>query len=113
MHSSDKYGDNGLISVIILIGFEDGIRIDTFLMSCRVMGRKVEDVIINELTARYRKNFFGEFIPTAKNTPVKELYDKLGFSLVSNSDGHKIYKLDALDYIKKDFGIYKDVRFED
>ena len=49
VYSSDKYGDSGLISVIILIGNQAEVLIDTFLMSCRVMGRKLEDVIIHEL----------------------------------------------------------------
>lgn len=111
VNSSDKYGDSGLISVIILIGDVGGVYIDTFLMSCRVMGRKLEDVIMNELAAKYGGKFIGEFIPTAKNIPVKELYDRLGFEMVEDNDGHKIYKLTK--YQKKDFTFYKEIRFED
>lgn len=113
VHSSDKYGDSGLISVIIMKSFKDEVKIDTFLMSCRVMGRKLEDVIINELAARYTGKLVGEFIPTAKNTPVKGLYDRLGFSLVSDDDGHKTYELDASGYEKKSFDIYKEIKVED
>lgn len=113
VYNSDKYGDNGLIGVLILKGSEIDIRIDTFLMSCRVMGRKLEEVIINELTSKYRKKLIGEFIPTTKNDPVKDLYDRLGFSLISDDDGHKIYELDASEYVKKDFDIYKEIKFED
>lgn len=111
--SSDKYGDNGLISVIILIGKEKDILIDTFLMSCRVMGRKLEEVIINELASKYKKKMIGEYIPTKKNAPVKELYDKLGFVFVAENDGCKKYELDATKYNKKEFGIYKAVKLED
>lgn len=81
-------------------------------MSCRVMGRKLEDVIINELAAKCRCNLVGEFIPTAKNAPVKELYDRLGFAMVSDDDGHKVYELDATEYEKKEFNSYKEIRFE-
>lgn len=113
-YSSDKYGDNGLISVIILIGEETDVRIDTFLMSCRVMGRKLEDVIINELAAHCsdKRKIIGEFIPTAKNTPVKALYDRLGFRLISDNNGHKIYELIVNDYKKKIFECYKEIRFD-
>jgi HAD-superfamily phosphatase, subfamily IIIC/FkbH-like domain len=110
VYSSDKYGDSGLISVIILIGNQAEVLIDTFLMSCRVMGRKLEDVIINELATKYNKKLIGEFIPTAKNAPVKELYDRLGFETVADDDGHKIYKLK--EYQKKDFESYKEIKFE-
>ena len=113
VYSSDKYGDSGLISVIILIGSEVDVRIDTFLMSCRVMGRKLEDVILNELASKYQRKMIGEFVPTAKNAPVKELFDRLGFSPVSDDNGHKVYELDGTGYEKKEFGSYKEIRFED
>ena len=113
VYSSDKYGDSGLICVIILIGSEVDVRIDTFLMSCRVMGRKLEDVILNELAAKYQRKMIGEFIPTAKNAPVRELFDRLGFSPVSDDNGHKVYELDGTGYEKKEFGSYREIRFED
>lgn len=111
VYSSDKYGDSGLISVIILKGQNTEVVIDTFLMSCRVMGRKLENVIINELASRYAgKKFVGEFIPTAKNAPVRELFDRLGFSIVSDKDGHKTYVLQ--NYKRQEFDSYKEIRFE-
>ena len=78
------------------------------------MGRKLEDVIINELAAKYagRQKIIGEFIPSAKNAPVEKLYDRLGFEVVSDKEGHKIYELDVSDYKKKSFGCYKEIRFE-
>lgn len=113
VYSSDKYGDNGLISVVILRELEVDVKIDTFLMSCRVMGRKLENVIVNELASKYQKKMIGEFIPTAKNEPVRELFDRLGFSLVSDDNGHKVYELDGTEYQRKEFSSYKEIRFED
>ncbi len=113
VYSSDKYGDSGLVSVIILKTSGADMEFDTFLMSCRVMGRKLENVIINELAAKYNSKLIGKFIPTSKNAPVKELYDRLGFSLVSDDDGHKTYVMDASGYVKKSFDIYKEIRFGD
>lgn len=112
VYSSDKYGDSGLISVIILKGSEAEVVIDTFLMSCRVMGRKLEDVIINELAEKFNgRKLIGEFIPTAKNAPVKDLYDRLGFKLVTDEDSHKTYELKS--HQRKEYASYKEIRFED
>lgn len=112
VYASDKYGDSGLISVLILVGEEEKARIDTFLMSCRVMGRKLEDVIINEIAAKQRTEIIGEYIPTAKNAPVRDIFERLGFTLVSDDEGHKQYELDAKTYKKKEFSIYKKITFE-
>ena len=112
VYSSDKYGDSGLISVIILIGLDVEVRIDTFLMSCRVMGRKLEDVIFDELAAKYQKKMIGEFLPTTKNAPVRDLFDRLGFTLVSDEEDHKLYEFDGTGYQKKEFSSYKRIRFE-
>ena len=113
VYCSDKYGDSGLIGVIILKNSKENVRIDTFLMSCRVMGRKIENVIINELAAKYTGKLIGEFIPTEKNVPVKDIFERLDFSLVSNDAGHKIYELDTSEYVKKDFRIYNTIKFEE
>lgn len=113
VYSSNKYGDSGLISVIILKEEGQEVLIDSFIMSCRVMGRQLENVIINELAAKYiGKIFKAEYIPTAKNTPVKDLYDRLGFILVSDGE-RKEYEMPLEDYIKKDFKSYKRITCED
>lgn len=112
VYSSDKYGSSGLISVIILKESEVDVKIDTFLMSCRVMGRKLEYIIINELAEKYEKRLIGEFIPTAKNAPVKKLYDRLGFTLLSDNNGHKIYELNAGIYQKQSYDCCKKIKFE-
>lgn len=112
-HSADKYGDSGLVSVIILRDCKDNIMIDTFLMSCRVMGRKLENVIIDEIANQYksRKRLIGEYIPTEKNIPVRNLYDRLGFRLLSDEDGHRVYELDMAAHKKMDLDAYKEIIF--
>lgn len=97
VHSSDKYGDNGLISVVILRNNSNESQIDTFLMSCRVMGRKIENVIVAEIAKRLsKKALIGEYIPTAKNKPVRELYERLGFDVIVENEDHKLYRLNVL-----------------
>ena len=87
VHMADKYGDQGLVAVLILTYAGAEAAIDTFLMSCRVMGRNAE----NEILARVRgylenkgvKALRAACIKTAKNAPVQDLFDRLGFRLVS------------------------------
>lgn len=93
--TEDKFGDNGLISVIILKKEKTDIIIDTFLMSCRVMGRKLENVIIGILIRYYQNNYqniIGKYLKTAKNNPVKDLYCELGFETIENRDDYKKYR---------------------
>ena len=115
VYARDKYGESGLISVIILISEHKEIKIDTFLMSCRVMGRKLENVILNEISAFYQgkmEKMKASYIPTAKNAPVRELYDRLGFELISESAEEKLYEKNLRDYKKESFEIYKNITFE-
>ncbi len=80
----DKYGDNGLICVIVLEKKDqETLFIDTWLMSCRVLKRGMEDFTLNTIINTARKNGYryveGEFIPTAKNQMVMNHYEGLGF----------------------------------
>lgn len=82
---ADKYGDQGLIAVLVLKYDRTEAEIDTFLMSCRVMDRKVEHEIMAHvkmmLQAKGIKKIKASYIKTAKNTPVVDLYEKLNFNL--------------------------------
>ena len=114
VHAGDKYGDSGLISVVILAREEKNVRIDSFLMSCRVMGRNLENIIVGELAASLTgaDKLIGEFRPTAKNAPVRELYDRLGFTLTEESEQGKRYELDLCGFEKPDTSLYENVQFE-
>jgi len=89
---SDNFGDYGIIGAVILKHVpEDGIFIDTFLMSCRVAKRGVEEFIFNriagEAEVRGIKHIIGEYIPTAKNGPVSGLLADMGFSKIQRAAG--------------------------
>jgi len=85
----DRFGDNGMISVVILqaLGPDQegrrGLRIDTWLMSCRVLGRQVEREVLNVIVAQAKRRNYdflrGEYIPTEKNGLVRDHYQNLGF----------------------------------
>ena len=80
----DKFGDNGLICVIILNKEDKNtLFIDTWFMSCRVLKRGMENFVLNTIVNFAIENGFttikGEYIPTMKNDMVKDHYIKLGF----------------------------------
>ncbi|MBK9356507.1 MAG: HAD family hydrolase [Bacteroidales bacterium] len=80
----DKFGDNGLICVIILKKEgERSLFIDTWFMSCRVLKRGMENFVLNTLVSSGLQNGFrilkGEYIPTSKNAMVEDHYKGLGF----------------------------------
>ena len=79
----DRYGDNGMICVVICKVSNQDLIIDTWLMSCRVLNRRVEDMILNLLIgiAKKRKlvRIIGTYYPTDRNRIVSDLYARLGF----------------------------------
>lgn len=101
---SDKYGDYGLVSIIILEINDTTLFIDSFIMSCRVLKRTLENFILNHLHEAAikleAKRIVGEYIPTKKNVIVKNLYDELGF--IQND---KLWELDIQNYEKRNSAI--------
>lgn len=97
----DRFGDSGIIALMILAREGDVDRIDTFLMSCRVIGRSVEDAIValtaEEARSRGARSLLGEFLPTKKNTPAQDVYGRLGFEKVAESASGTTWKLDLAD----------------
>ena len=88
---SDRLGDNGLISVIILRLQPPMLDIDTWLMSCRVLGRGVEQFAMNRVVELARQHsceaIVGTHVPTAKNAMVKDFYAQFGFQPLQERDG--------------------------
>ena len=80
----DKFGDNGLISIIVLKKDCEDLFIDTWLMSCRVLKRGMENLVLNSIVAVALKNNYAclkaQFIPSGKNDLVKDHYSSLGFT---------------------------------
>jgi len=84
----DRFGDHGLVAVLLAVPLAAvdvrALLVDTWLMSCRVIGRTVEQALAGELIRRaedlgYRR-LIGEYLPTRKNALVAGLYEALGFS---------------------------------
>jgi FkbH-like protein len=95
----DRFGDNGVISVILVaLEPQDGARIDLWLMSCRVLGRHVEEAILSDVAARAKalgaRKLLAEYLPTTKNKLVQDLYPRLGFEMVEKQLERDLYERD-------------------
>ena len=100
--AKDKFGDLGICGVCIIKKDNTQYNIDEFLLSCRVLGRMIEDeflkVILNDLYNKNIKQINGEYIKTNKNSQVANFYDRFGFSKYEEKDGIKKYRLDIEKY---------------
>jgi len=104
----DKFGDNGITGAAIVEKKEGEWRIDTFLLSCRVIGRRVEETllayILNEAKKENAKLLVGEFIPTKKNAPAKDFYKNNNFKLANGTKELQKWEFDvAKEYPYPDF----------
>jgi hypothetical protein len=88
MRLADIFGDAGMISVIVGRKHRDAIDIETWLMSCRVLGRRVEEAALKVLADRARElglsRITGDYLPTPRNGIVAGHYSNLGFRRVSD-----------------------------
>lgn len=98
----DTIGDNGMISVIICKKYASSWEIDTWLMSCRILGRRVELAALQDIVTNAKANgaskLIGIFSPTARNIIVKDHYKKLGFTKIPNESEIETWELDITNY---------------
>jgi FkbH-like protein len=80
---ADRFGDHGLISIVVAWPNGDTLRVSDWLMSCRVLGRGVEQYLMNHIMRLARDRGLarvsGEYIPSAKNAMVKDFWAQFGF----------------------------------
>ena len=114
----DTFGDLGIIGLYLIELFPPKARIDSFILSCRAMGRGIESAIMNYLKNRY----FNEkdivlieacYRPTKKNIPVQDFFPQQGFELIDqNEKGKKIYQLASAKWSPVDCSWIKAVEDE-
>ena len=94
----DRFGDNGIIGVMIARETGDDWALDTFLMSCRVIGRTVETAMLGVLVDEARRcgahRLLGPFTPTAKNAPAREIYASHGFRCLEEMEEESLWELE-------------------
>ncbi len=102
---SDKFGDNGIVSVVIGKKEQTSLHIELWLMSCRVLKRDMELAMLDTLVKRCKQEgiteIFGYYYPTKKNAMVAGLYESFGFTKVSEEDGNTVWNLKTADYSDK------------
>lgn len=107
---SDKFGDNGIVSVVIGEIKNDGLHIDLWLMSCRVLKREMEyamlDTLVEVCKKNNIKNIYGYYYKTAKNGMVKNLFSDFGFSKINEDENENAsYELCIDGYKSKNHSI--------
>ena len=101
---SDRFGDNGLISIVLGRQEDDVLHLDLWLMSCRVLKRDMEEAMLDAVVRRARERNIGQlrgyYLPTKKNGMVADLYGRLGFERVSEGPetGNTTWSLDVAGY---------------
>ncbi len=93
---SDRFGDYGLIGVILYSAKDSTLAIDTLLLSCRALGRKVEHHMLSRLGAIARErglpHVLAKFVPTSKNQPALDFLTSIGGNFGRSVDGYFLYQ---------------------
>ncbi len=112
---SDRFGDFGIVGVAILKYEKDVGVFDTFLLSCRVLGRGIEEIFLAHclkiIQGKGKRSAIGQYVPTRKNVMVKDFYEKRGFRVCGEdaAQGRFQYNLTVFERTVPSF--YKVVTF--
>lgn len=102
---SDKFGDNGIVSVVIGKIQNEALHIDLWLMSCRVLKRNMEYAMLDRLVYKAKqkgiKKLVGYYFKTKKNSMVKNLFDEFGFEKVKEENENTVWELCLENYKEK------------
>jgi FkbH-like protein len=97
MRLQDRFGDSGVTGAMVAVREGETLRIVNWLMSCRVLGRRIENLMLASLMQHARRTgaaaVIGEYLPTAKNGQTAELFDRFGFERIEErEDGGRLYR---------------------
>lgn len=111
--SSDRFGDNGIVSAAIVDASTDKPVIEELVMSCRVMGKNLEYAIVEKIEDSLQKEGFekvqGMYLPTPKNAPVAKLYDQLGYTVTAQgADESKTYEIELAKRPKREYFVEQE-----
>lgn len=112
----DRFGDLGIVGVCILKYESSKAIFDTFLLSCRALGRRIEDVMLQHgvklAELRGSRTVIGTYAATRKNEQVKDFYANQGFKLTTSNDGIDTFVLDLTRYRHRPMAIFKTIDSE-
>jgi FkbH-like protein len=97
MRLQDRFGDSGVTGAMVAVREGETLRIVNWLMSCRVLGRRIENLMLASLMRHARRAgaaaVIGEYLPTAKNGQTADLFDRFGFERIEErEDGGRLYR---------------------
>lgn len=95
----DKFGDSGITGAcIVRMKYHAGAEIDTFLLSCRILGKKIENeflkIILNKLNSEGISIVSSKYIPSKKNMQTADFYENNGFKCIKSENGTKYYQFE-------------------
>ena len=111
---ADRFGDSGLTGVAVACKGPETWELDTFLLSCRVLGRGVEDALLEYVVEQARRTgaqqLRGRFVPTPKNAPAATFYESRGFELRGeDDDGATLWERSLTDVETVDYPAWLSV----
>jgi FkbH-like protein len=102
LNVKDKFGDSGITGCFIANKNEMNVEIDSFLLSCRVLGRGIEIAFLNSILNILKKQgitkVYSYYSKTPKNTQTVDFYDKTGFKLINATKGEKFYMINLEEH---------------
>jgi len=102
LHASDRFGDHGIVGVAIVERAGGICRVDSLLMSCRVIGRSVETAFLSYIAswadAHGATALEGEFVPSSRNAPAADFYPRHGFRQVNHGGTVELWSLSLQDH---------------
>jgi len=110
LSAADKFGDYGVTGLCILenLGRDQTVNIDSFLMSCRIIGRGIEyvffDNIVEWIEQQNVESITARYTSSGRNGQVKNFYDELGFDCTSCQGKSKDYQVSVRDYRSRNIG---------
>ncbi|MDR2917490.1 MAG: HAD-IIIC family phosphatase [Tannerella sp.] len=111
MRVKDKFGDYGLTGLIIVNIKDKTAEIDTFLLSCRILGKDIEyefaKYVLYKLKSSCMADVHSNYIKTLKNAPARDFYEKLGFTMTEKSETGKKYIFSLEEYTYEKSELYK------
>ncbi len=109
----DRFGDSGVVAMaVVKTGYKPHPCMIHFAMSCRVMGYRIENAIVEDIENHMRQKGYSaleaEFIPSARNLPVKELYPSLGYKLKQKDTDRFLYTISLSEPAQRIYTLTKE-----
>ncbi|MBU1036479.1 HAD-IIIC family phosphatase [Patescibacteria group bacterium] len=102
---ADKFGEYGITGLCIAKDLEDKWEIDTMLLSCRILGKKIEEqffgFILDELKKIKAKSVLACYKPTVKNSQVRDFYNSFNFKKIKSADNEDVWQCELVDFVFK------------